>query len=316
MKKIFYLILFLFLTACGVSSNTDPFQVQTSRDPFVLNGIEGHHEQFPSIVMLTINGYDEYCSGTLIKPDLVMTAAHCVEHLPNSLEAVYGVDSIPDPLQCRSCFMKVKNSTYHPEFTHFYFPSNDIGLILLEHPVYNPIVGTFLSERNNNFVYVGQTLTLAGYGTSNEGLGQLYYGDVPVTELRGDYEMVVGLDSPTAVNACYGDSGGPAYLYEAGEEYVVGVTSRVPEGKPIECGHGTVYTRPEAYSDWIEQAYQDMKTATPNDPDPVDPNNCCRKPEPAPPILEPSGGCSVNQNTPSFDFMILFLSVLFLRKRQ
>ena len=52
-------------------------------------------------------------------------------------------------------------------------------------------------------------------------------------------------------DSCKGDSGGPAYVSIGTSYKLAGVTSRSTENSGQACGDGGVYTRVDAYADWI-----------------------------------------------------------------
>jgi endonuclease G len=52
-------------------------------------------------------------------------------------------------------------------------------------------------------------------------------------------------------DTCNGDSGGPAYLRQAGGYVVAGLTSRATRSAAVNCGDGGIYVRPSAFRDWI-----------------------------------------------------------------
>ena len=97
----------------------------------------------------------------------------------------------------------------------------------------------------------GQSVVLAGYGRTAPGMeapaGELRKVSVNVAEpLWGQTEILV---HNSGAGACYGDSGGPAYLYVDGQYLLFGVTSRGVGG--ASCEYFTVYTSAVSYAAWI-----------------------------------------------------------------
>lgn len=65
------------------------------------------------------------------------------------------------------------------------------------------------------------------------------------------------LDESKGHGTCSGDSGGPAYLEQNGQQYLVGVTSR---GSPL-CDEVGVYTNAVFYKEWINKTIQQFQAA-------------------------------------------------------
>ena len=229
----------------------------------VINGTQGLHEDFPSIIAMTYLG-QEMCTGTLIKPDFILTAAHCVPYLE---KAIYGYSDISEA--CDECvhdvFFAVKHASYNFNNNYLW---KDVGWALLEKPIENAVTAEILpKEAFPQALEVGKMVTIVGYGENGVvESGNLFYGVVPITAFFTEEgpssdpsssieEMVVGLDEPEAPNLCYGDSGGPTYIEVDGKEYLTGITSRVPPDMPVQCGHGAVVTLPGVFTDLTDERY-------------------------------------------------------------
>lgn len=312
------LLLFLSLVSCGPSDQpTDSFPTYPSSNPSILNGQVGDHSQFPSIVFLTKNRNSVSCSGSLIKPDLVLTAAHCTFLLSSSHEVVHGHNSMPDE-DCDACFHQISGRKYPDSFSHTEL-NDDISIILLEQPIKGQW-GQLISTNYQPLIQEDQILTIAGYGRDNDDdAGVLYYGDVPITSILSDQEMVLGEDDPDATNSCFGDSGGPAYLVQDGTQWITGVTSRVPDGFPPECGHGAIYVRPDAYLDWIETAYlellEEREEVIPEDPpddsEDDESEECC---DHHTTTTTGESGCQMGSSS-SYQLWLLFPLLFLIRRR-
>ena len=298
------------LAALGAVGCSPGVNVQQIEKPGVglevINGTKAEsHAQFPSIVALAQEpGNILVCSGTLIKPDLVVTAAHCVDWWgADKIKVVYGSTNVNE--LNLNLVHDMKATAYHEGYDPYGYKKlndlalnegvcsesmdvNDIGLVLLK----NPIPDAVMSDIYDSQLLIDQITRLAGYGengehnsypsddtldqSGDESAGVLYWGDVPIRVIT-EKEIIFSKNYPLGNNgeaganpdACYGDSGGPTYALDKNGNLagVITATSRVPPDVPwVSCGFGYVATRVAPYGPWIETKYEEMKAL----PDPVD----------------------------------------------
>lgn len=229
----------------------------------VINGWKAQHSDYPSVVALSSPwSKSAFCTGTLVEADVVITAAHCVAGKgADELLVAYGADDVSNTDD--ELFHRVYAVEHHPDFTQMSCDDpwvkcpitdeaawNDVAVILLREPIIGATCAPILPPaRFGAALTVGTDLRIAGYGQNwIEESSKLYAGDVPIV-LKTGHEIELGLTGPTEPNACFGDSGGPAYVADSGHVAVTGITSR--SAYQAVCGQGAVYTLPGAYSDWF-----------------------------------------------------------------
>jgi len=205
------------------------------------------------IVMLT-GTHSELCTATALARDLLLTAAHCVMGGDN-YQAKPFQTGIP---------IAVRSVAPHPRFDPASYlvgrASADIALVKLTAPLPDIVVPAALAAPRR--VKVGETLTIAGFGTTlagtDYGLGQPREAKLTVTGGPGSLQIRL-YDKTTrnqqeGLGACAGDSGAPAYDGEGPQKngQVIGVVSWATAPLSEEgCGGLTGVTPLLAYRAWI-----------------------------------------------------------------
>lgn len=108
--------------------------------PKIIGGQTASATQFPWQVGLTqgtTNLYDnQFCSGTIIDAQWIVTAAHCIEQPPQNLHVIAGITDLFDERNAQ--LIRVDQVIIHPQFTSLNSSgalNHDIALLRLSSPI-------------------------------------------------------------------------------------------------------------------------------------------------------------------------------------
>jgi V8-like Glu-specific endopeptidase len=231
------------------------------------------------------------CTGTLIAPNVVLTAGHCVENYDGGF-----MGDKDGTFEVNGQSYTTTSVVAHHDYDGAAIGSdhaNDIAIMVLDQNV----AGVEPIEINRTVPYVGQTLTLVGFGGGGTGdaghngdFGTKRVGETPIDFVSSTL-VSWNFDNNSESNTAPGDSGGPALIDLDGVFYVAGVTSG---GDKDDAGIGdhSFDTRVDVYTDWIDAFLSGDPNPNPNPyPDPTpDPD-----PNPDPGDTNPSGDDHVDQ---------------------
>ncbi|MCM2280480.1 MAG: trypsin-like serine protease [Bdellovibrionaceae bacterium] len=213
------------------------------------------------------------CTSTLVAPNVVLTAAHCLSKYPNSLRVVFGVNMMSDTADVR----RVLRYRVHPLFISGHSQITNRGdLALVQFEGDSPPgfgIGSLLNTEDA--LQNGTRLTIAGYGLSDPydetSSGILRKGAVSLRDSRfSETEMVIN-QSPASADsksnkkvqaACRGDSGGPAFVKINGTLFVVGVARSLYKDSKRRCQSYSVYSKVSFYRQWIQRTLEELSRAS------------------------------------------------------
>ncbi len=226
------------------------------RSEVIVGGTDVPPGKWPDTV--AVLGETGVCTGTLIAPDIVLTAGHCADITPTTVLA-----NTTDYSAGGGARASVQRTVAYPNWENTY----DVSVIVLSSPINSVTprrMGTSCSFSTFN---PNVMVRLVGFGATD------MEGEASNSQLKEATTAVVdpmcssGNGCNTAVapggefiaggtgtaDSCFGDSGGPVYLDTPRGPIVVGAVSRGVNNSATPCGGGGIYVRTDKIIDWVEE---------------------------------------------------------------
>jgi secreted trypsin-like serine protease len=231
------------------------------------NPVDAQEEMAKSTVAIGTMFSGNFCTGTLVAKNLVVTAAHCTGLVrdPRMMIILFGSDlSKKNSIETRKVLGGQVPDAW-PALTEGQTKDEgDVALLKFE----GEAPAGFKPMRllgNPEQLIAGMDVTLVGYGLTNMD---------PETDPKKLMKAAVKLSNPTFAKteilfeqhegrgACHGDSGGPAFAVINQKTFLIGVTSRsITEAGGNTCLEGSIYSSVAGQIEFLKKAARYLNSA-------------------------------------------------------
>lgn len=197
-----------------------------------------------------------HCTGTLITPTVVVTAAHCLEGYSVGEFDIFFGNNVWQPGTHRA----VSEMQQHPSYGGLQNPVADIAVVRLASAAPTTVTPIpFLpASLGLTSADVGGPVVFSGFGVTEDntsGVKMTVTGSIGLVcpgpsgcNYGGAWVVASAIGYPQSPGGpCSGDSGGPAFVTRSGQEYLAGVTSYGDEN----CAQYGVSIMPQGFESWI-----------------------------------------------------------------
>lgn len=228
--------------------------------------INGQTESgFPSTVAIgaDFNGPFATCTGNLITPRVILTAAHCGADLPMDLVVLYGLAFFGSDVQTATAAINFENMEIHPEYSELSsswggdLGENDFALLTLaEDAPEEPTLFRIDPLTDNE---LDSMMTSVGFGITDpnaQSSGVKYSAELTLDEYQEMFLISYSGTNPNNSQICSGDSGGPMFHYN--EEIGQYVQWAVHSWGDQDCSQMSGSTRTDLVQEWVLDYVEDV----------------------------------------------------------
>lgn len=231
----------LAVSACAIESSPE---LTTVAAPVVGAEVDTGD---PGVVALVTSTGRVFCTGTLVSPQVVLSAGHCLEEAGGdpAVAAFFGNDA-----ESVGTRIGVVMTRTHPEWNGNLSGAHDVSVSLLT-TAQDPALVVPMNKMDLT-PFIGANYRVVGFGIHDrqtrelDGKKRTAMMQIDVVGTGGvhpDYFEVSDIDADDATAICQGDSGGPGFINIGGVEYLAGVHSYSIQG----CLNPSGEARPDLY---------------------------------------------------------------------
>jgi MYXO-CTERM domain-containing protein len=222
----------------------------------VVGGQPAAAGKWPDVAAIYL-GDIPFCTGVLVAPTVVLTAAHC--NTVGLTDVLIGAATLAEGNGGER--IGIARRIEYPDWDS----SFDVLVLVLERPSTRP-PRALASGWAGIDVADGHEVQVVGFGAvDTEGeqfVDPLQEATTTITDatclrakgcnpdVQPGGELGAG---GMGIDSCSGDSGGPLYVTGPLGTFVAGLTSRSYDNANLPCSEGGIYTRADRIADWIEE---------------------------------------------------------------
>jgi secreted trypsin-like serine protease len=209
--------------------------------------LDGQDHPYVVLLLMDVGGAPAFrCSATLISPTVVLTAGHCTDNYPGDPYTGMRIFTESDVQNGNNTYpfgggpnsVEAADWYTHPLYETAPFFVHDVGVVILEEPIYLDEYGTLPEVDQLDVLKTQRGLQDTSFTSVGYGLQQINPVFVQSEKIRmvahphliqintpgftGDFSLLLSNNHSTG-GTCFGDSGGPNFLNDT--NIVAGVTS-------------------------------------------------------------------------------------------